>query len=278
MAELTETAYAKINLALHVRRRRDDGYHEIETLFAFAEDGDRLFAKLADDIALAVNGPFGDGLSSSDNLVVRTADLLKSHFAVAEGAAIVLDKRLPVASGIGGGSADAAATARLLCRLWSIDATEGELEALLAPLGADIPACVRSRTIYGDGTGSRLTSVSDSGIRGKALLLVNPLKPVSTGPVFKAWDGADRGPLEATDAWQAALNGRNDLAVPAISICPEIGEVLAMLAQTDAELVRMSGSGATCFALFASSDARHAAQARISKACPEWWTMASSLR
>jgi 4-diphosphocytidyl-2-C-methyl-D-erythritol kinase len=278
MPALVETAYAKINLALHVRRRRDDGYHDLETLFAFAEDGDLLSAELAEDVSLNVIGPFSDGLSGPDNLVVRTASLLKSHFAAEMGAAITLDKRLPAASGIGGGSADAAAAARLLCRLWSIDVSTAELEAILAPLGADIPACVASLTVYGDGTGSQLTSASDVGIGGKPVLLVNPLQPVATGPIFKVWDGIDRGALDRADPWQAALAGRNDLQAPAISICPVICDVLEQLAQTDADIVRMSGSGATCFALYPSEEARNVALARITNACPKWWTMASCLR
>ena len=273
-----ETAYAKINLALHVRRRRDDGYHDLETLFAFADDGDRLSAETAGDLSLRITGPFGDGLSALDNLVIRTAERIRAHFSVEQGAAICLDKRLPIASGIGGGSADAAATARVLNRLWDIGVTDVELERLLAPLGADIPACVQSTTVYGDGIGTALRSVPDTGISGRAVLLVNPLKPVATGPVFKAWDGVDRGGLGYADPWQAALAGRNDLEVPAISICPAISDVLEQLAQTGAELVRMSGSGATCFAIYASDDARDTAHAGISKACPKWWTMASSLR
>lgn len=278
MSACHETAYAKINLALHVRRRRDDGYHDLETLFGFADDGDRLSAETADDISLTIAGPFGNGLSTSDNLIMRTAEIVKTHFAVGQGAAITLDKRLPIASGIGGGSADAAATARLLNRLWEIGITDIELEHLLAPLGADIPACVQSKTVYGGGTGTILRPVPDAGIRGRAVLLVNPLAPVATGPVFKAWDGGDRGGLDYADPWQAALAGRNDLEVPAISICPAILDVLEQLAEIGADLVRMSGSGATCFAIYASDDARDAAHSRISKTCPNWWTMASSLR
>lgn len=278
MSVLEETAYAKLNLALHVRRRRDDGYHELETLFAFTEDGDRITGELADDISLSVSGPFGDGLSNTDNLVIRAARLIKAHFGVDQGAALHLEKQLPVASGIGGGSADAAATARLLNRLWNIGADEGELEALLAPLGADIPACVRSRTIFGEGTGTVLRPVPDADIRERAVLLVNPLQPVATGPVFQAWDNVDRGQLQISDPWQATLQGRNDLQAPAISICPTIGEVLEKLDQTEAELVRMSGSGATCFALYASEGERDAARQNISNACPNWWTMSSSLR
>jgi 4-diphosphocytidyl-2-C-methyl-D-erythritol kinase len=278
MSALHETAYAKINLALHVRRRRDDGYHELETLFAFADDGDRLSGELAEDIGLTVSGPFGDGLGTADNLVIRAAELMKVHFGIKQGAALGLDKRLPVASGIGGGSADAAATARLLNRLWHIGADNATLEQLLAPLGADIPACVGSRTIYGDGVGTELCEVPDAKISGQAVLLVNPLQPVATGPVFSAWDGIDRGGLDCSDPWRAALAGRNDLEMPAISICQVISDVLDLLAQTNADMVRMSGSGATCFALFASNEARNVADARIRNACPNWWTMASSLR
>ena len=278
MPAFAETAYAKINLALHIRRRRADGYHDIETLFAFADDGDRLTATSGDDIRLTVTGTFGEGLSSPDNLVVRTAELMRENFAVDQGAAITLDKRLPVASGIGGGSADAAATARLLRRLWSIEADDDALERLLAPLGADIPACVQSRTVFGDGTGADLQRVSDAGIHGKAVLLVNPLQPVATGPVFRAWDSIDRGELNTIDPWHGAMAGRNDLETPAISICPAIRDVLNMLSQTEADLVRMSGSGATCFALYATTIARDTAQCDISEACPGWWTMASFLR
>jgi 4-diphosphocytidyl-2-C-methyl-D-erythritol kinase len=274
----SETAYAKINLALHVRRRRDDGYHELETLFAFCDDGDALSGDLADDIGLEISGPFGGGLSGTDNLVIRAAELVQGQYGVKQGAALSLEKRLPVASGVGGGSADAAATARLLNRLWDIGADESELEHLLAPLGADIPACVRSRTVYGKGVGVDLRNASGAEIQGRAVLLVNPLKPVATGPVFKAWDGVDRGGLDDGNPWQAALNGRNDLEAAAISICPTIADELALLGQTNADLVRMSGSGATCFALYASADARDAARAQINKACPEYWTMASCLR
>ncbi len=278
MSAYQEIAYAKINLALHVRRRRDDGYHELETLFAFADDGDELKAELADSVGLTITGPFSDGLSDTDNLVIRAAMLMYTHFSVNHGASIKLKKKLPVASGIGGGSADAAATARLLNRLWDIGADHAELEQLLAPLGADIPACVRSQTVYGEGVGTELTAASDNAIKGRAILLVNPLCPVSTGSVFAGWDGVDRGRLDQDDPWQSTLSGRNDLQAPAISICSVIRDVLELLVQTDADLVRMSGSGATCFALFPSSNARDDAQRKIANACPEWWTMPSSLR
>lgn len=278
MVEMSETAYAKINLALHVRGRRPDGYHDLETLFAFANCGDHLVGEPATNIRLTISGPFAAGLSDVDNLVVRTAELMKDHFGCGQGADLTLDKRLPVASGIGGGSADAAATARLLNRLWGIGASQAELAVLLAPLGADIPACVQSRTVYGNGTGTQLRSVEDRDIAGRALLLVNPLQSLSTGPVFGAWDGIDRGPLDCSDPWLGALAGRNDLEIPALSLCPVIADVTQKLGETGADLVRMSGSGATCFALYASISARDYAHTSIRNAYPQWWTMAALLR
>ncbi|MBL0924072.1 MAG: 4-(cytidine 5'-diphospho)-2-C-methyl-D-erythritol kinase [Sphingomonadaceae bacterium] len=278
MSALTETAYAKVNLALHVRRKRSDGYHDLETLFAFAEDGDILDGVLSDSIRLTITGPFADGLSDTDNLVVRAAKAVQGRFAVAAGAHLSLNKLLPVASGIGGGSADAAATARLLNRLWGIGAEDGELEQLLGPLGADIPACVRSHSVYGGGTGTTLIPVDDRDIRGRPLLLVNPLLPVATSAVFNAWDGIDRGELGSSMPWLDAASGRNDLQTPAVRLCPDIAAVLAMLDGTGAILTRMSGSGATCFSIFEDVVTRDAAQARIASACPQWWTMASFLR
>ncbi len=273
---LAETAYAKINLALHVRRRRADGYHDIETLFAFAADGDQLCATDAETLTMKVSGPFGDGLSiDEDNLVLRAARRMQQHFNVSNGAAIHLDKRLPVASGIGGGSADAAATARLLNELWGLNASEEELATLLTPLGADIPACVYSRPSYGRGTGTELELLDGSALSGKHLLLVNPLQAVSTAAIFAAWDGVDRGAIEASGLWQGALSGRNDLEPIAAELCPVIKEILRDLNARNPLLTRMSGSGATCFAIFASEEAATEAQATMN---PSYWTMYSTLR
>jgi 4-diphosphocytidyl-2-C-methyl-D-erythritol kinase len=272
---MEETAYAKINLALHVRARGPDGYHRIETLFAFCEDGDRLSVAEADDLTLSVTGPFAASLArESDNLVTRAASALRQHFGLRQGAAIALDKRLPIASGIGGGSADAAAALRLLDRWWRLNAPETALLEIAATLGADVPACLRSETARGEGRGDRLMSV-DLGLRGSPVLLVNPGVAVPTGPVFRAWDGIDRGPLPA-----GSLEGaRNDLEAPALEIAPEIRLVLDMLAGLDgASLVRMSGSGATCFALFRNEKARDAAQLAIASRNPSWWQLASCLR
>lgn len=269
---LTETAHAKLNLALHVRRRRGDGYHELETLFAFVEDGDVLTAEPSGGIRLTIGGPFAEGLSpGEDNLVVRAVRALAAASGIETGLALTLEKNLPIASGIGGGSADAAAALRLAARIWGL-APEASMD-VAASIGADVPACVLSRTCFGSGVGEELESV-DLGLERTPVLLVNPMKACPTGPVFKGWDEVDRGPL-AVDSWRSA---RNDLTGPALSLVPEIGEVLEQLeAQSGATLTRMSGSGATCFALFASERERDHAASAIRSTRPEWWVLPTAL-
>ena len=273
---LSETAYAKINLALHVRRRRDDGYHELETLFAFAEDGDLLTAEPANTLSLKNTGPFAKGLDADDtNLVLRAAKALQVASGTEQGATIKLDKRLPVAAGIGGGSADAAAALRLLTRLWGVAIPDAAVQEIAIRLGADVPACLQSQTVIGSGVGEKLTTLAVDDIAGTPTLLVNPIKPCPTGPVFKAWDGVDRGALDAQD-WR---NARNDLEAPAIGLVPEIAEVIGQLkVQPGAHFVRMSGSGATCFELFGSLDDRDRSAQAISASRPDWWLLPTVLR
>lgn len=275
-----EVAFAKINLALHVRAREPDGYHRLETLFAFARDGDLLTAKPSDRLSLDVEGPFGAGLSNDDdNLVLRAARAVQAHFGIRDGAALRLDKRLPVASGIGGGSADAAAAMRLLARLWSLDLSDPAFEAIAAGLGADVPACVRSVTVRGEGRGDRLLPVPSSDLSGTPLLLVNPGVAVPTGPVFREWDGIDRGPLGLGAPLDVARTGRNDLEAPARRLAPVIGEVLDSLERMKgATFVRMSGSGATCFALFRDVASRSAAAETIRHSASFWWCFETQLR
>ena len=264
----SEIAPAKLNLALHVRGRLPDGRHALETVFAFCIDGDRLWAEPASELSLTVTGPFAAMLDDGpDNLVYRAAAALAGEARVGRGARLILDKRLPVASGVGGGSADAAAALRLLTAMWCADPALAER---IAPdLGADVPACLLSLTSRGEGAGDRL-EIIDAGVAGKPVLLVNPRQALSTGLVFAAWKGRDTGPL---GDWR---EGRNDLEKPARSLVPAIGLVLDWLGQQPgAEIVRMSGSGATCFALFADEAARDAA----ADACPPaWWHLASTLR
>lgn len=271
-----DTAWAKVNLALHVRRRRADGYHDIETLFAFAEDGDRLTVAPADCLSLAITGRFAAALDGDpeDNLVLRAARALAKATGVEPRAALTLDKRLPVASGIGGGSADAAAALRLLAKLWRVDVPTG----LARTIGADVAACLASVTARGEGRGDELQPLGD-GLGGMPMLLVNPGVAVSTARVFAAWDGRDRGALGVGDPLSVAVAGRNDLEPPARALAPEIDQVLALLAaQAGVRLARMSGSGATCLGLFETLAARDAADRAIATRRPEWWRLATALR
>ena len=323
---MRETAFAKINLALHVRARRDDGYHELETLFAFVDAGDILTARVAERDALTTLGEFasllpspwggvggggsapstaehphpgpppqGGGRSSAEvssqggkggrsgepspqggggdpfgNLVARALTALPR----AEGLAITLEKNLPVAAGLGGGSADAGAMFRIVRERYGLP---DDWRDRAAKLGADVPACVESTTCIGRGTGTELEP-ADSSLSGTPVLLVNPRLPLATGPVFAGWDGVDRGPLPPGDARTIALEGRNDLEAPAIRLCPPIAEVLAALAGTGPWLARMSGSGATCFALYDDEASRDAASAQVHARWPDWWQMKGRLR
>ncbi len=265
---LSETAYAKINLALHVRRRRDDGYHELETLFAFVDAGDELVASPATRDTLNVTGEFGGALNDPFGNIVAKA---LSGLPHGPGWAVTLEKNLPVAAGLGGGSADAGAVFRMVRDAYGLPPG---WHARAARLGADVPACVESRACIGRGTGTDLEPVEND-LAGSPVLLVNPRIPLATGPVFKGWDGIDRGPLEGTNLRDIALNGRNDLELSALALVPQIGDVLGALCETGAWLVRMSGSGATCFALFDTPDQRDAAKVAMP---PEWWTLSGALR
>ena len=269
MAE-TDFAPAKINLTLHVTGRRADGYHLLDSLVVFAGVGDRVSASLADEASLVVTGPLAAGLSGEgDNLVLRAARLM----GVA--ARIGLEKVLPVSSGIGGGSADAAATLRLLARL-SGRALPGAAEVLA--LGADVPVCLQGRAVRMTGIGEGLGAVP--ALPEAWLVLVNPGVGVSTPAVFKALARADNAPMprEAPKMRSAAELAaflsmqRNDLEAPAMALQPVIGRVKAALsAQAGCRVARMSGSGATCFGLFDDPLAAHAAARAIRAAEPAWW-------
>lgn len=264
-----DIAPAKLNLALHVRGRLADGRHAIETIFAFCTDGDRLSAEPADDLSLTVAGPFAADLpSADDNLVLRAARKLREAAGTNAGAAIRLDKQLPVASGIGGGSADAGAALRLLTSLWRVDPTHAV--AVAAELGSDAPACLLSLPMRGEGAGDQLKPVELPELSGTPVLLINPRVALSTAEAFARWDGVDLGPL---GDWR---EGRNDLEAPAIALVPQVETVLAWLAvQPGASFARMSGSGATCFALFDSEELRDAADVRVPR---EWWHLSTHLR
>ncbi|MBR2173070.1 4-(cytidine 5'-diphospho)-2-C-methyl-D-erythritol kinase [Sphingopyxis sp.] len=282
MTAFRETGWAKINLALHVRGRRADGYHAIETLFAFVGDGDAIVAEFADADALTIDGEFAGGLSAGgDNLVMQVLALLRERYGAdrVPPLAVTLTKRLPVAAGIGGGSADAAAMARLIRTHFLPELGDAALARLVGPLGADIAACVASTTCLGVGVGEELSAVPELRLGGTPVLLVNPRQPVATGPVFAAWDGIDRGPLfTGADLRAQLLSARNDLQRPAIAQCPAIADILLELGGLRPWLARMSGSGATCFALFDAAAGRDAAAAQLAERHPNWWSMAGTLR
>ncbi len=212
---MKETAYAKINLALHVRRRRDDGYHELETLFAFVDAGDRIEAHAAPRDELRTVGEFADQLTDPFGNIVAKALSALPH---GPGWAVSLEKNLPVAAGLGGGSADAGALFRMVEREYGLPA---DWHARAAKLGADVPACVRSETCIGRGTGTDLELVEND-LAGTPVLLVNPRVLLPTRAIFARWDGIDLGGVEGSSARAIALGGWNDLETPAKDLCPPI--------------------------------------------------------
>ena len=282
---LTAFAPAKVNLYLHLIGRRPDGYHLLDSLVAFADLGDRITAEPAAELSLEITGPEAASLSDvgRDNLVLRAARLLAEHTGTARGAALLLEKNLPVAAGIGGGSSDAAAVLRLLAALWQLSIGEEALRGLGARLGADLPACLYGRAAWLGGAGEQIEPAPDLPEAG--ILLANPRKELPTAAVFAArtgpFDAAGRFapmPRDAAGLARALMACRNDLTDAAIGLVPEIGTVLGRLARLPgALLARMSGSGATCFALFPNRSAAHEARAALAAAEPRWWCAAGGL-
>lgn len=280
MHRFRETAWAKINLALHVRARLVDGYHAIESLFVFADDGDQLSAEAAPSLSLEITGPFSGTLTNdADNLVLRAAHALQDAFGVKKGAQLFLEKNIPVAAGLGGGSADAAAALRLLARLWDIDADHNEMLAIAATLGADVPACFESKSLRGEGRGDHLVPIDDGSLSGLPILLVNPRISLSTGPVFANWDGVDRGSLGQGDPMEIALQGRNDLEAPAFALVPEIDTLVSAIQDLPGvTLARMSGSGASCFGIFENEQTLHLGAQTLKARSPHYWLCETRLR
>jgi len=273
--EREERAPAKVNLFLHLCGRRTDGYHLLDSLAVFPALGDRLLAEPASGLSLALAGPFGAALgSNADNLVLRAAAGLARGTGC--GAALRLEKWLPVASGIGGGSADAAAALRLLSRLWGRAVPRG----LALSLGADVPVCLAGRSARMQGIGEVLSPAPP--LPDFWMVLANPMQAVATARVFAALTCREAPPgpplpaagfadFAALTGWLAAT--RNDLQTPAIACCPPIGRVLE--APSDAPLTRMSGSGATCFALWPDAAGAVAQAEALRRAEPGWWVAAA---
>ena len=275
---ISEDAFAKINLALHVTGQRSDGYHLLEMLVTFTRSGDRLDFTPADTDEFHISGRFGGALASDGgtNLVLKARDALRMAVCDAGGAAppvsIQLCKDLPIASGIGGGSADAAAALRGLMRLWGTPLPAETIDAIAIKLGADVPMCLASRPLIARGIGERLETVRDLPVF--AMVLANPLKGVSTPEVFRRLAAKTNGALAIVPglSWLDALRSmRNDLEPPARALLPEIAEISDMLRDQGALFVRMSGSGATCFGIFAGmAEAQAARQALLGKR-PDWY-------
>jgi 4-diphosphocytidyl-2-C-methyl-D-erythritol kinase len=275
--ELAEFAPAKVNLYLHVTGRRPDGYHLLDSLVVFPAVGDRLVVAPARELTLALDGPFGAALAAEpDNLVLRAARALATAAGVRAGARMTLVKALPVASGIGGGSADAAAALRVLARLWDVALPAEAAVRLALGLGADVPVCLAARPARMGGVGEVIGAAPFLPPLG--MVLVNPGVAVATPEVFRARRGAFSPPASLPAGWADAAGVaadlaalRNDLEAAAIGLRPVIGAVLAALGEAPGCLLaRMSGSGATCFGLFAEAGAARAAAAGLAR--PGWWT------
>lgn len=273
----SELAPAKINLTLHVTGQRADGYHLLDSLVVFTEVGDHVSARKLQGLSLSITGREGAGLGTgADNLVLRAARLMG-----ASDLALTLDKILPLSSGIGGGSSDAAAALRLIARMEG--AGLPEMRAVLG-LGADVPVCLDPRPCRMQGIGEAITPLSS--LPPFWMVLVNPRVEVPTRQVFRALTQRDNAPMQAAlPQWHDAealfeflAKQRNDLQAPACQIAPQIGEVLRALgAAQGCALARMSGSGATCFGLFAArAEAQRAAQV-LQAAHPDWWVVATGL-
>ena len=279
---MQELARAKVNLCLHVTGRRTDGYHLLDSVAVFAGAADMLSAAAEPGLSLRIEGPFAAGLSNGDdNLVIRAARALAERAGRTHGARLMLHKALPVASGIGGGSADAAATLRLLARLWDVgDAAYQALPELAAQLGADVAVCLAGVPARMRGVGEQVEPLT---LPRCGLLLVNSGHPVATRVVFDALrdapDASWAAPLTPPPSHDlSALIGwlretRNDLQAPAIRLCPPIADVLGAIARTPGCLLtRMSGSGATCFGMYEGAAAATRAAEAVQR--PDWWVWA----
>lgn len=287
---LTVLAPAKVNLFLHVTGRRADGYHLLESLFAFADAGDKISLAPASELALSVTGPFASacrkaGCDGDANIVVTAAKGLRDLLGDEDlTAAITLEKSLPLSSGLGGGSADAAAVLKALQIFWGMEAEEKALYDLALSLGADVPACLLGEACLVSGIGEGITPLPE--FSDLACVLVNPSQPLSTPAVFKAFSRREfqfTPPLflkaaSLGDVWELLARTKNDLQGPACGLSPDVGKVLMEMQKAPgAKAVRMSGSGATCFALFEDAAAAGNAARAVATANPGWWVKPTTL-
>ena len=280
-----EHAPAKVNLFLHIENRRDDGLHDLVSLIVFTAFGDRVHLSPSTEFRLERTGPFAEQLPENprNDLCLQAATQMVDMFGRTQKVTISLEKNIPVAAGIGGGSSDAAAVLRGLCRLWELDPNDRRVISIAAGLGADVPVCLQGRAGCVTGIGDVITPLDDD--PGLHILLVNPNQAVSTAAVFGALHmGGDLTGETENSVWQPDQTAfvpslratRNDLTGPALGLCPAIADVLQSLEQAEGcELARMSGSGATCFAVFPDAEFCSRAASRIAEAHPDWWVCAT---
>lgn len=289
MTSITVLAPAKVNLFLQIIGRRDDGYHLLESFFAFADFGDKITVSDSDEISFSVTGPFAGicKLAKCDDLTNIAAQAgigLKALADTNKGASIVLEKNLPLSAGLGGGSSDAAATLKALQVLWKVEVEEKRLFPFALELGADVPACLVGEPSFVTGIGEHITTIED--FPELFCLMVNPKKPLSTPAIFKAYAAGGlpfSTPLALTPEmnegiWPLLEGTRNDLEIPAKNSNPEVSEILKVLdVQKGCRVARMSGSGASCFGLFEDEGEAVIAGVEIASKNPHWWVQGSRL-
>lgn len=286
-SSLCATAYAKLNLALHVTGQRTDGHHLLDSLVAFANYGDKITISAAQEDSFILSGAYGQQLpANSDNLVLKARDALRAHFPdIGSAVAIHLEKNLPVASGIGGGSSDAAAVLALLIRLWAIEPAPALLRKIYLSLGADVAMCMHGQlhggSLIAKGIGEKLQSLQNLPVL--PLVLVNNLCAVSTPQIFQRLQKRDNPPLpdlrnftNGADICAFLSTTRNDLYAPAVSLVPQLPQVLQDLRASGADFAQMSGSGATCFGIYDTLEKAQRAALQLQQHHPDWFICATS--
>lgn len=282
---LTATAPAKLNLTLHITGTRDDGYHLLDSLVAFTDFGDALTVTPADELSLAVDGPFAHEVpAGEDNLIMRAARILQTYAGIDAGAAITLDKQIPVGAGLGGGSSDAATVLRLLCAQWGVMLPIPRAIELLLPLGADLPVCWVGKPAMMAGVGEEISAL-DVTLPACPVLLVKPPQSLATADVYAAYHHEARPTpelaldLTSEAAFIESLSAtRNDLQRAAIACCAEVMQVLLeMETQFGCGMARLCGSGSACFGLFDDEDACARAAYGFEQTHPDWWVMPTRL-
>lgn len=276
---VTETANAKLNLYLHILGKRADGYHLLESLVVFTDFGDSLRAEHGTGLSLVVDGEFADAAGNhDDNLVLRAARALQQACGITQGATLFLSKQIPVGAGLGGGSADAAAALRALCKLWAVIPSHEQLHAIAMSLGADVAMCLKNRPLMARGIGDEISPLS-APLPPLHLVLVYPRVHVATPSVYQRYrhEREIAAPaIDMADMVGSLAQSHNQLQRAAISVAPEVAEVLlALEGYPQAEMVRMCGSGSSCFALCASADAAAHLAEDITKRYPQWWVKAT---